>query len=173
MVVEALWRITEGLLFGSWIPGSGWRVAMLRMFGAQIGRGVMIKPKVRVKFPWKLHVGDHSWLGEGLWIDNLAEVSIGDHCCLSQGAYLGTGNHRWDRDSFDLKTSPIRLENHCWIGAMALVAPGAVCGEGVVLTMGSMAKGELAKWQVYSGSPATIIKPRSPLTAGTQPGAND
>ena len=118
-LVETAWRIAEGLLLNSFLPGSAWRAALLRVFGASIGKGVVIKTHVRVKFPWKLSIGEHSWVGESVWIDNLTDVHIGNHCCISQGAYLCTGNHRWDRETFDLEARPIRIEDHCWIGAAA------------------------------------------------------
>ena len=156
-VVEATWRAVEGLFFQSWIPGSAWRVWLLRVFGASLGRGVVIKPHVNIKFPWKLSIGDHSWIGEKVWIDNLAKVSIGNHCCLSQGAYLCTGNHRWDKDSFDLTTSPIRIEDHCWIGAHARIAPGVICHEGSVLSLGSIATTDLQEWHIHSGLPAKSV----------------
>jgi putative colanic acid biosynthesis acetyltransferase WcaF len=159
-LVEALWRVVDGLLFRSWLPGSGWRAGLLRLFGAQVGPGAVIKPRVRVTFPWKLRMGAHCWLGEQAWIDNLAEVRIGDHCCISQGAYLCTGNHRWDRETFDLVADPIVLEDHCWIGAMARVGPGVVCREGAVLTLGSVAAADLAAWHVHSGAPARSVSAR-------------
>jgi len=158
--VEAVWVLVVGVFFESWIPGSKWRVSLLRRFGARIGEGVVIKPKVRVKFPWRLIVGDFSWIGEGVWIDNLATVSIGAHCCISQGAYLCTGSHDWDRDSFDLLTRPIEIEDQCWIGAQARVAPGVTCRQGAVLTMGSVASADLEQWQIHSGHPAKAVKAR-------------
>ncbi len=159
--VEALWRTVDGLLVRSWLPGSAWRVTLLRLFGAQVGPGAVIKPRVRITFPWKLRLGAHCWLGEQAWIDNLAEVRIGDHCCISQGAYLCTGNHRWDREAFDLAVGPIVLEDHCWIGAMARVGPGVVCRAGAVLTLGSVAVSDLAAWQVHSGAPARAVQDRA------------
>ena len=159
-LVEACWRIVEGIFFNSWLPGSSWRVWLLRRFGASVGQGVVIKPHVRVKFPWKLRIGDHSWIGESVWIDNLAEVSIGNNCCISQGAYLCTGSHRWDKQTFDLETKPIVIEDQCWVGAMARVAPGVTMGEGAVLAMGSLAVSKLDEWQIFSGSPATGSKKR-------------
>ena len=106
-LVEAAWMCVQALLFGTWLPGSRWRVWLLRLFGSRVGRGVAIKPRVRVKFPWKLSVGDHSWIGECAWIDNLCDVAIGSNCCVSQGAYLCTGNHDWSDPAFALITKPV------------------------------------------------------------------
>lgn len=50
-LVELLWMFVQASLFGTWLPGSCWRVHLLRFFGACIGRGVVIKPHVSVKFP--------------------------------------------------------------------------------------------------------------------------
>lgn len=158
--VEALWRLLEGLLFNSWFPGSAWRISLLRLFGAQIGNGVVIKPYVKIKFPWKLTIGDHSWIGEKAWIDNLAEVRIGNHCCISQGVYICTGNHRWDADSFDLVTAAVQVEDHCWIGSKARLAPGVVCRTGSVLSIGSVATKNLEPWQIHTGVPAQASKER-------------
>jgi putative colanic acid biosynthesis acetyltransferase WcaF len=135
-IVVALWLLAEALLLASWIPGSAHRRAVLRLFGARIGRGVVIKPRVRVKFPWRLAIGDHSWIGEGVWIDNLAEVRIGSNACLSQGAYLCTGSHDWSRVSFDLRTAPIVVEDGAWVGAMVSVGPGVTIGREAVATLG-------------------------------------
>ena len=164
--MEALWRATEGLLFQSWIPGSAWRTWVLRWFGAEVGEGVVIKPHVKIKFPWKLSIGDNSWIGERVWLDNLDKVTIGNDCCLSQGAYLCTGNHRWDQGTFDLVTGPIVIRDHCWIGAMSKISPGVICGEGAVLAMGSLASSNLEQWHLHGGIPAKVMKVR-PVTKNT------
>ena len=157
---EALWLAANGLLLSSWLPGSRWRRALLAMFGAEIGRGVVLKPGIRVKFPWRLRIGDHSWIGEDVWIDNLGDVTVGRHACLSQGAYLCTGSHDWGREGFDLIVRPIVVEDHVWVGAMAVIAPGTRLHEGAVLTLGGAAKGDLASWTINEGSPARPIRAR-------------
>ena len=80
---------------------------LLRLFGANVGRGVVLKPRVTIKYPWKLAVGEHSWIGENVWIDNLGQVTIGNHCCLSQGALLLCGNHNYKKATFDLMVGDI------------------------------------------------------------------
>lgn len=158
--VEALWLLAQAMLVNSWIPGSRHRVWVLRRFGARIGRGAVLKPYLRVKFPWRMSIGDHVWLGEGVWIDNLGDVDIGDHVCISQGAYLCTGSHDWSSDRFRLIVKPIRIASHAWICAKSVLAPGAQVGEGAVLSIGSIATGRLEPWYIHSGAPARAIRPR-------------
>jgi len=158
--VEACWIFIHATIFSSWIPGSRWRVNLLRWFGADVGTRVVVKPNVRIKFPWRLSVGDDSWIGEGVWIDNLAQVTIGSHCCISQGVYMCTGSHRWDLETFDLETLSIVIEDQVWVGARSNIAPGSVLKEGCVLTIGASAHGILKAGFIYSGSPAEPIKSR-------------
>ncbi|NIN12739.1 MAG: colanic acid biosynthesis acetyltransferase WcaF, partial [Gemmatimonadales bacterium] len=161
--VEALWWVAQRLFFRSWVPGSTHRAWLLRRFGARIGRGVVLKPGVRVKFPWRLKIADHVWIGEDVWIDNLATVTIRDHCCISQGAYLCTGSHDWESATFNLITEPIEIREFAWVGARAVVGPGVVVSEGAVLALGSVATENLDSWQIYQGVPAQPVRSRRRL----------
>lgn len=159
-LMEMVWELVSFFLVASVWPGSRWRVALLRVFGAKIGQGVVIKPFVRVKFPWRLVVGDHAWIGERVWIDNLALVTLGPHSCVSQGAYLCTGSHDWGRESFDLITRPITVQQGAWVGAMARVAPGVTLQGGAVLAMGSVATNDVPVMRVWAGVPARDVRAR-------------
>jgi putative colanic acid biosynthesis acetyltransferase WcaF len=158
--VEAAWLLVQWCLVSSSLPGAAHRRAILRLFGAQIGTGVEIKSRVRIKFPWRLKIGAHSWIGEDVWIDNLADVHIGSNCCVSQGVYLCTGSHDWTKPTFDLIVRPIRVGDHSWIAARSTVGPGVTTGEGSVLALGSVATSDLAPWSIYSGSPAMFLRSR-------------
>src|SRR5256885_1598284 len=93
LVLRTAWYFCNAIVFDSWlVPISSVKRALLRLFGACIGKGVVIKPRVNVKYPWHLTVGDHSWIDEGVWIDNLVSVKVGANVCISQSAYLLTGN---------------------------------------------------------------------------------
>jgi putative colanic acid biosynthesis acetyltransferase WcaF len=157
---RALWYLVEVLFFKSMLPFSPLKVALLRAFGAKVGLGVVIKPHVRIKYPWFLTIGDHVWIGEDVWIDNLGAVNIGAHCCLSQGAMLLCGNHNYKLRTFDLIVGDITLEEGVWIGAKAVVCPGVVCGSHAVLSVGSVAQKDLKPYTIYSGLPATAIRSR-------------
>jgi putative colanic acid biosynthesis acetyltransferase WcaF len=159
---RGLWYAVDLVFFSGGVPWpSGLKRTVLRLFGARIGRGVVIKPRVQIKHPWFLEVGDFTWLGERVWIDNLAPVRIGAHCCLSQGALLLTGNHDWSSARFDLITQEIVLEDGVWIGARATVTPGIRCGTHAILSVGGVATSDLKAWTVYAGTPAEAVKKRA------------
>ena|ERR1039457_5351850 len=159
--VQALWFFLGlPVLRASWIPFSEVRRRILRLFGAKIGRGVVIKPGVRVKYPWLLEIGDHSWIGEDAWIDNLASVQIGANVCISQGVYLCTGNHDWGDPAFGLTVSPIVIREDAWVGAKAIICPGVKMGAGAVAAAGSVVTKRLEPYTIYSGNPAEAVKTR-------------
>lgn len=157
---RALWHWTNTVFFSSRFPFNGFKIFLLRLFGAKVGNGVVLKPAVNIKSPWLLEIGDHAWIGEKVWIDNLVPVKIGAHACLSQGAMLLTGNHDYKKSSFDLITGEIILEEGVWIGAKATVCPGVNCRSHSVLTVGSIATKELDAYGIYTGNPAVKMKER-------------
>ena len=160
-IIAVAWYIINSLVFqSSLIPFSGLKVRLLRLFGAKIGLGVRIKPSVNIKYPWKLEVGDYTWIGEGVWIDNLALVIIGSNACLSQGAMLLTGNHNYKKNTFDLILGEITIEDGVWIGAKALVCPGVKANSHSMLTADSVATKELEAYSIYQGNPAVKIRER-------------
>ena len=158
---RACWYIINALFFKNRLfPFIGIKLALLKIFGAKLGAGIMIKPGVNIKYPWLLEIGNHVWIGEEAWIDNLAKVKIGDNCCLSQGAMLLTGNHDYSRPSFDLIVKEIILEEGVWIGAKAVVCPGVTCFSHSVLSVPSVANRNLEAYTIYRGNPAVAIRSR-------------
>jgi putative colanic acid biosynthesis acetyltransferase WcaF len=161
--VQFLWLLVGDPVIRSGIPGSRLRVTILRIFGACIGSGVVIKPHVQVKFPWRLTIGANSWIGEGVWIDNLVDVKIGSNACISQGAYLCTGGHDSSAPTFDLVTGPIEIGDEAWICAKASVGPGVHVGQGAILAFGATTTSDLKDWTSYgSNGPRSIRARRRP-----------
>jgi putative colanic acid biosynthesis acetyltransferase WcaF len=137
-VTELLWIVVRCIAFSPANPFNKLRILALKCFGAEIANGVVVKPGVKVKFPWRLKIGENSWIGEDVWIDNLDVVSVGANSCISQGAYLCTGNHDWKREGFDLKTAPISIGREVWIAAKAVLGPGVSVGDNSIVTMGAV-----------------------------------
>lgn len=125
--VEVAWLLLRAFLFLHPIPlPSSLKITALRLFGAKIGTGVVIRSGVKISFPWRLTVGDHVWIGDDVNILSLAEVTIGSHVCISQQAFLCTGSHDFRSESFDLITKPITISSHSWVAARAFITPGTV-----------------------------------------------
>jgi putative colanic acid biosynthesis acetyltransferase WcaF len=157
----ATWFIISGIVFkNSLFPFSGIKIILLRLFGAKIGKGVVIKTDVNIKYPWLLKIGNYCWIGEKVWIDNLALVSISDNVCISQGALLICGNHHYKKVGFDLMIKPIILEEGVWLAAGSMVSGGVVCASHSVLSFGSVATKSLEPYSIYSGNPCVKIKTR-------------
>lgn len=158
---EMCWLLVSAIFFRH--PLSLWngaKIRWLRLFGATVGRNVLIKPQVLIKFPWKLVLEDNIWIGEKAWIDNLDQVHVHSNVCISQGAYLLTGNHDYKKSTFDLIVRPIRIGEGAWIGAMAVVNQGIDVGAHAVLTTGSVATKHLEAYGIYQGNPAIRIRTR-------------
>ena len=157
----ALWYFTSALFFTNPLfPYNKLKVFLLRFFGAKVGKHCIIKPAVRIKFPWKLELGDYIWIGESVWIDNQAKVVLEDNVTVSQGALLLTGNHNYKKASFDLMIGEITVEEGAWVCAKSIVGPGVTIGRNAILSLGSITTSDLKADGIYSGQPATYIKER-------------
>lgn len=155
LIKRCLWMTFSYIFVETSIPWpSFFKRTLLRFFGAKIGRDVVIKPNVKIKYPWKLNIGDFSWIGEYVWIDNLDYVSIDDNVCISQGVYLLTGNHNYKSQGFDLFTKPINIKSGCWIGAKSIICPGVMINHGAIVTVGSVVTTDLNSMTIYQGNPA-------------------
>lgn len=156
-----IWIFISFFVFTNKLPIPSWfKVFLLRAFGARIGSNVVIKPGCKIKYPWNLFISDNVWLGEDCWIDNLSKVIIENDCCISQGAYIFTGNHNYKKSTFDLMLNPITLKAGCWVGAKSVVCPNVIIGECSILTAGSVATTSLQPYSIYQGNPAIFKRKR-------------
>ena len=158
----AFWLILSNIFFLTNIPyPNKFKVLILKLFGCKISSKVVIKPWVKIKFPWMLTLGNSVWLGESVWIDNISEIKIGNNVCISQGALLITGNHNYSSEKFELISKPIIIEDGVWVCAKTIVIGGVTLRSHAVLAINSLASKDLESYSIYSGNPAVFIKKRS------------
>lgn len=151
---QIAWLMASSLVVGQWWCPMKLRVAVLRAFGAEIGQDVVFRHRVRVHWPWKLRVGDGSWVGEGVWILNLEPVDIGSNVCVSQEVLLCTGSHDRTSPSFEFDNAPITIEDDAWLATRATVLRGCVIGRGAVVGATALVTSDVA-------AHATVLAPRA------------
>lgn len=158
---ELLWRVLQQGFFNlEWIKAYGLKRFILHRLGASLAPGVIFKPKTKITFPWKLSIGPNAWIGEDVWLLNLDRITIGSNVCISQRAFLCTGSHDWSKESFDLITKPIIIEDGAWICANVFIGPGVTVGQNSVVTAGSVVTKDLPPNKVCSGNPCVAVKDR-------------
>jgi putative colanic acid biosynthesis acetyltransferase WcaF len=138
----------------------GWRRFLLRAFGAKIGKGVIIRPSVRITYPWKLTIGDYSWIGDNVDLYNLGNITIGAHAVVSQRSYLCTGSHDYKKEGFDIYSESIIIEDEAWVATDVFIAPGVIVGAGTVIGARSVVLDNMPKGMVCFGYPAKPLKKR-------------
>jgi putative colanic acid biosynthesis acetyltransferase WcaF len=156
-----LWSACE-LLFvtNPWQISSRLRTGVLRAFGANIGRDVLLRPRLRVKFPWKLTIGDRSWIGEGVWIHNQAQLDIGADVVVSQDTFITTGTHAF-RDDMALQTRPILIEDGVWLTARCIVLAGSRIGRNALVTPNTVVRGNVPPDVMFGSAEGRVLGPRT------------
>lgn len=159
--IEACWYFIKILFFQSSFPWpSGLKRILLIIFGAKIGKSVCLKPRINILFPWKLTIGDHSWIGEEVIILNFEKIKIGNHVCISQRAFLCAGNHDFRDPSMTYKNAPIEIQDGAWVCAQVFVSPGITIHTDAVVRVSSVVLNNLDAGMIYAGNPCTVIGQR-------------
>ena len=156
-----LWWLVQAITFPLSLHNfNSFRCWLLKLFGAQLGTGVLIRPTARITYPWKLEVGDHSWIGDDVVLYSLEPIRIGSHCVISQECYLCTGSHYISTRNFCLTTAPITLGNGVWLASDCFIAPGVTIGSNTVVGARSSVFKDIPAAQVAFGSPCLVRYPR-------------
>ncbi|MBN7813451.1 WcaF family extracellular polysaccharide biosynthesis acetyltransferase [Algoriphagus sp. H41] len=158
LIKELFWYFTKTFFFLSAFPfPSSFKAFLLRLFGARIGYGLVIKPRVNIHFPWKLVIGDHVWIGEEAFLLNFEPLTIGSNVCISQRAFLCGGNHDFRDPSMPYRNGPITLEDGSWVGASVFVGPNVTVGIDSVLAAGSVVSKDVPANAIFRGNPAIQV----------------
>lgn len=163
--VQLWWLVQASLFAHSPQFMYGWRRWLLRRFGMKVGKGVLIRPSVTVTYPWKVSIGDHSWVGDGAVLYSLGPIEIGAHAVVSQRSYLCAAGHDHRRPTFDIYEQKVTVGDEAWVAADVFVGPGVTVGRGAVVGARSSVFRDLPEGMLCLGSPARPVSPRKPPVA--------
>lgn len=160
--VVQIWWIVQAVLF-KLSPQFmyGWRRFLLRLFGAKIGKKVIIRPSATITYPWKISIDDYSWIGDNVVLYSLGEIEIGKHVVVSQKSYLCTGSHDYNKLEFPIFEKKITLNDQCWLATDVFIAPGITIGKGSIIGSRSSVYKNIPAGKICKGSPAVVTNTRS------------
>lgn len=161
-IKRLVWNVTW-ILLCSWTPNPmhKWRIFILRLFGAKIGKTNFIYPNCKIWAPWLLETEDVVTIGPRVELYNPGGIFLADHSILSQDSYICGATHNYNSIDFSYQKKRIHIGRYAWICARAIVLPGVTCGDGSVLGAGAVTSKNLDSWTVYAGNPAVKVKNRS------------
>ena len=159
--IVQLWWLVQATFF-RWSPQFAypWRSWVLRLFGAKIGKGVKIRPSASITYPWKLSIGDWSWIGDDVTLYTLGEITIGDNAVVSQQSYVCAAAHDYTAPAFDIFANPVHVGSEVWLSSGVFVAPGVKIGRGAVVGVRSLVLNDLPEMMLCAGHPAKPLRPR-------------
>lgn len=138
VIWQISWHLVSNLIFQPFWTPIKLRLALLKFFGAKVGKGVIIRQGVKIHWPWKLELGNYVWVGQGVWLLNLEPITIGNSVCLSQDSFLCTGSHDTNSPTFEYANAPIKVEDQVWVCARSVVLPGSKVKKGTVISAGQI-----------------------------------
>lgn len=160
-ITVQLWWIVQATLFACSPQFMyGWRRWLLRLFGAQVGGGVLVRSSVKTTYPWKVTIGDYAWIGDDVVLYSLGEIEIGNNAVVSQRSYLCAASHDYKQTDFPIYAKKVCVGAQTWLATDVFVAPGVSIGEGTVVGARSSVFHNLPPMMVCVGNPAKPIKPR-------------
>jgi putative colanic acid biosynthesis acetyltransferase WcaF len=161
-IARLLWNIVGGLFFRySPRPLHRWRSFVLALFGAKVGKGVHVYPRVKVWAPWNLELGDECGIADDVILYSQGKITVGSRAVVSQGAHLCAGTHDYNKEGFPLITKPITVGKNAWIATEVFIHPGIDIGEGCVIGARSVVTKDMPQWMVCSGHPCVPLKERN------------
>jgi len=160
-LIVQLWWIVQALFFKTSPQVMyGWRRFLLRLFGAKIGKKVIIRPTVTITYPWKIKIGDYCWIGDHVELYSLGQIEIEKNAVVSQKSYLCTGSHDYLQEDFPIYQKPIKICEEAWVSTDVYIAPGVTIGKGSVIGARSTVFKDIPENKVCFGSPVKIIRDR-------------
>lgn len=128
-----------------------------RLFGVAIGEATSIHRHCRFYRPCGVSIGAHSVINRDVLLDGRTGLRIGDNVSISEGSQILTLEHDPNSPDFGWRGAPVAIADRVFLGARAIVLPGATVGEGAVVAAGAVVTHDVEPYTIVGGVPARPI----------------
>ena len=152
--------------FGRWLvhlsphPCHGWRRAVLRLFGAKVGRQARIAASAHIFMPWNLEIGEWSAIGPDVFVYSLGKVRIGRRATISYRSHVCAGSHDFTDPTIPLTKPPVTICDDAWVGTEAFIGPGVTVGAAAMVAARAVVVKDVEPRTIVGGHPARVIGER-------------
>lgn len=137
---------------------------MLKGIFKHVGINVNIRPNIKFARGCNISVGDNSGIGDGCFLQDIGEITIGRNVLMAPEAMVLTANHHIKRDELimnqGIEVGNVSIGDDVWIGIRAIILPGVSIGDGAVIAAGAVVTRDVEPYAIVAGMPAKKIGER-------------
>jgi putative colanic acid biosynthesis acetyltransferase WcaF len=162
ILIVQLWRLFDSLFFNTSPQFMyGFRRFLLRLFGAKIGKDVLIRSTAKILYPWNISIGDYSWIGEDVILYSIGFISIGSNSVISQKSHICAGSHDYSDPYFTQTSIGIMIDSEVWIASDVFIADGVSIGKKSIIGARSSVFRDIPEFTISFGYPAKVHSVRN------------
>jgi acetyltransferase-like isoleucine patch superfamily enzyme len=135
-----------------------------------VGSGINAFAEVRAR-GGRIAIGENAFIGTGSVIVAIDEISIGRNALIAEYVTIRDQDHDFETDQptalAGMRSSPIRIGDHVWIGAKATITRGVTIGDNAVIGANAVVTRDVPANAVVGGVPAKVIRFRKAAAGAT------
>ena len=145
------------------------------LIGAQVSLSAGMVPGQDLGPAPVLRIGDRCVIGRGSHIVAHHSLVIDDDVFTGPYVYITDQNHSYADPDEPIgrqlpRNAAVRIGSGSWLGAGAVVLPGACIGRNVVVAAGAVVRGTIPDQCVVAGVPARVVRQYVPADGWVSPG---
>ncbi len=110
----------------------------------------------------RICIGDDNYFNRNIMLDACGYIEIGNFNMFGPDIYITDSNHSFGKgvspSEQPMQTGKVKIGNHCWIGAKAIILKDVELGDYCVVAAGAVVTKSFPEGSVIGGVPAKLLK---------------